>query len=539
MKEKKRLAAIVKTDRVKTITMPLTFSQFTLYNERTKAYDLGHSNLSGSVSMCGVFGLISREPVSYRLIKGAERLQNRGERSTKVVTFDGNFFHEKGGLQPPAFLFFDYDYRKLEGNSGIVHTRYATTGATSAEMLARNMQPVFTNRPGMALCNNGDLINMESTTRKLKERGFSFQTQVDAKVIQNCLMDHLIENKIYKMKDIDEFVDVLMQSVDETHHDLIGAYSALALFENGLLAFKDPQGIRPLCMAQRKDENGNTIEIGFSSESSVFNYFGDYTKLRELEPGEAIFVDYENMNVYQRKLTSRKEAFCFFEYVYFARPDSKFNGNYVEVLRKRLGKVLAQQFSEYRDKLDVVVGLPGTAVSTGQMFGQYLDIPVRNAIIKVGSKRSFQETSDEKRKKAIDDKFIFIRDFIQNRRVAIVDDSNVRGTTAKKIIRRLFDLGAAEVHMFYYTPPIIGPCFYGIDTPDENLLIAYNRSMEEIRQEMGCTSINYISIENLIKGLEYPADKLCLACINREYPTDITEREERIAMRLAQRKSCC
>lgn len=484
--------------------------------------------------MCGVFGIISKEPVSFRLIKGAERLQNRGERSTKVTTFDGNFFYSHGGLMPPAFLFLDYDHQKLKGNSGITHTRYATTGSNNPEMLWRNMQPVFTERPGMALCNNGDLVNIASLTENLKETGFSFQSQVDAKVIQDVLIQHLINNKIYRAHEMEDFVKTIFDSVRASNQDLTGAYSVLALMERGLLAFKDPHGIRPLCMALRKDGD-KIIEYAFASESSVFNYFGDYHDVTELKPGEAIFIEGDTLKLHRAQIDPAQEAFCFFEYVYFARPDSRFDGRCVEVIRKRMGQVLAEQFSDMRDSIDVVCGLPGTAVSTGQTFAQALDLPVRTAIIKTGSKRSFQETSDEKRQKAIDDKFIFIRDFIKGRRVAIIDDSNVRGTTAKKIIRRLYDLGATQVHMFYYCPPIIGPCYYGIDTPDENNLIAFNKTIEEIRQEMGCDSLNYISKENLIRGLGIPENKLCLACIERKYPTNIDLCYEKLELRMSDR----
>ena len=489
--------------------------------------------------MCGVFGIVSRESVAYRLVKGAERLQNRGERSTRVVTFDGSFFHIHGGLKPPSFLFIDYDLGKLIGNSGIVHTRYSTTGSNNPDMLRRNMQPVFSDRPGMALCNNGDLLNINSLTNRLKENGFSFQTQVDAKVIQNSLIQYMMRNKIYEAQNLDQYTEILFQSVDQMNGDLNGAYATLALMDRGLLAFKDPHGIRPLCIAHRRDDNGNLIEIAFASESSVFNYFGDYTQIEELKPGEAVFVENETLKIRRKQLNHGRKAFCFFEYVYFARPDSRFNGSYVESTRKDMGIVLAEQFADFKGKLDVVCGLPGTAVSTGQMFAQALGLPVRRAIIKVGSKRSFQETSDEKRNKAIDDKFMFIRDFIQKRRVAIIDDSNVRGTTAKKIIKRLFDLEAKEVHMFYYTPPIVGSCFYGIDTPDKRLLIAHGRTNEEIRQEMGCTSVNYITIENLIKALGHPEEDLCLACINLNYPTDTSCIDDRINQRIEERNSSC
>ncbi|HPQ72254.1 MAG TPA: amidophosphoribosyltransferase [bacterium] len=473
--------------------------------------------------MCGIFGLIGSESVSKRLIAGAGRLQNRGHRSTKVVTFDGKIFHSHGGLQPATILFADFDPRRLKGTSGIVHTRYVTAGKTTEEDLKRNIQPVFTERPGMATCNNGDLINVYSQTQKLKEKGFSFQTEVDAKVIQNTLIDSMMNLKTYRAESDEQFVELLWQAVEETQKQLVGAYSVLCLLENGLLAFRDPNGIRPLSMATRLDEEGNICEAGFASESSVFNYFGDYHNVNEVRPGEAVWIGANDLRPLRRQIIPRREAFCFFEYVYFARPDSVFKNRRVEVVRGDLGRMLAEECEDLKDRIDVVCGLPGTSISSGHMFAEYLGKLFRRAIIKVDNRRSFQETSDAKRKKAIDEKFIFVRDYIDGQRIAVIDDSNVRGTTAKKIIARLRELGAKEVHMLYFSPPIIGPCFYGIDTPDETKLIAFGKTNEQIRDEMGCDSVRYISHAGLYTGIGVGADQLCTACITRQYPTDTTE----------------
>ncbi len=486
--------------------------------------------------MCGIFGLVGKEPVANRLIAGAGRMQNRGHRSTKVVTFDGRIFHHHGGLLPATVLFADYDARLLRGNSGIVHTRYATAGKMTTEWLERNIQPVFSDHPGMAMCNNGDLVNLYTQTQALKAKGFSFQTEVDAKVIQNTLIDHMTQYGLLRAKRPAEFLRRLWKSIDSLHNSLVGAYSVLCLMENGLLAFRDPFGIRPLCMAERLGEDGKIIEVGFASESSVFNYFGDYHNITEVKPGEAVWVDSEWLNPVHKQVASQREAFCFFEYVYFARPDSEMMGRRVEVVRGELGGVLAEECADLADRIDVVCGLPGTSVSAGQEFALRLSKPYRNAIIKVDNRRSFQETSDEKRRKAIDDKFIFVRDFIEGCRIAIIDDSNVRGTTAKKIVQRLYDLGAKEVHMLYYSPPIIGPCFYGIDTPDETKLIAFGRSLEQIRNIMKCTTVRYISHEGLYRGIGIPADRLCTACITRKYPTKTDEMELRSKGRQAERE---
>jgi amidophosphoribosyltransferase len=473
--------------------------------------------------MCGIFGLVGKDSVSARLIAGAGRMQNRGHRSTKVVTFDGRIFYSHGGLSPAMVLFEGYDCRRLRGNSGIVHARYATSGKTTREWLERNIQPVFSDHPGIATCNNGDLVNIYSQTQALKAKGYSFQTEVDAKVIQNTLIDHMARLKVLNAKHPGEFIKRLWKALELLHQDLIGAYSVLCLMENGLLAFRDPRGIRPLCMAERRDREGNIIEVGVASESSVFNYFGDYHNVNEIKPGEAVWIDSEWLNPVRQQITSEREAFCFFEFVYFARPDSLLKERRVEVVRGKLGQVLAEENGDLADQIDVVCGLPGTSISAGQEFAVQLGKPYRNAIIKVDNRRSFQETSDEKRRKAIDEKFIFVRDFIEGSRIAIIDDSNVRGTTARKIVQRLRDLGAKEVHMLYYSPPIIGPCFYGIDTPDETKLIAFGKTIEQIRESLRCTSVRYISHEGLYRGIGLPSDQLCAACITRQYPTDTSE----------------
>lgn len=487
--------------------------------------------------MCGIVGIISFEPVIERLVIGTDRLQNRGEHSTGVSTYDGKFFYDHGDLGSPDWVFHNYDLSQLKGNIGITHTRYATTGSTTRDMLRRNIQPVTSDRPGMRTCANGDLINLVSQRERLRAKGFSFQSEVDAKVIQNTMIDHFISQGLHSATNIDEYTRILFESLKGVHKDLNGAYSVLTILERGLLVFKDPYGIRPLCMATRQAGGDffTNKEYAFASESSVFNYFGDYDHIEEIKPCEAVFIDRETLQIYRTCLSESKSSFCFFEFVYFARPDSKFRGRVVESARKDLGKILAKEYSYMKSKLDTIIGVPSTGLSSAHSMAQELDIPYDNAIIKIGNKRSFQEPSPLEREKAIDEKFIFIKDFIEGKRIGIVDDSNVRGTTARKIVQRLFNLGAKEVHLFYFSPKIIGPCFYGIDTPDESMLIAWNRSSEQICQFVGATSVNYISKEGLIQGLKLSEDELCLACITRNYPTPIDEISSRLKLRQTER----
>lgn len=487
--------------------------------------------------MCGIVGMVSFEPVAARLAAAAERLQSRGEHSTGVSTSDGRYFYDHGGLGPAPTVFHNYDLGQLKGAVGIAHTRYATTGGGSRERLLRNRQPVGSDRPGLRTCANGDLVNLHARREALKLRGFSFQTEVDAKVIQNTLIEHLFATKAMEECPTDEYAERLFRAVEGVDRDLVGAYSCLTITDRGLLAFKDPNGIRPMCMATRKrsGEMFGGPEVVFASESSVLNYFGDYDDIREVEPGEAIFVERDTGRVIRRRLSDRRGAFCFFEFVYFARPDSKFKGRVVESARRDLGAVLAEEHAAARRSLDVVVGIPGTGVSAGVAMARALGLPFENAVIKVGNKRSFQETSPETRMKAIDDKFLFVKEFVDGKRVGVVDDSNVRGTTARKIVRRLRDVGAREVHLFYFCPRVIGPCYYGIDTPDEGELIAAGRSDAEIAAWIGADSVNYVSVEGLIRGLKLQREELCLACVTKQYPTPIPAADERLTLRKAER----
>jgi amidophosphoribosyltransferase len=490
--------------------------------------------------MCGILGFVSWEPVAPRVVAACDRLQSRGEHSTGVATFDGTWFWDHAGLGPAAQVFHEYDLAQLRGTVGIAHTRYATTGGASPEKLLRNRQPVASDRPGLRTCANGDLVNLATARQRLAAKGYTFQTEVDSKVIQNCLIERMLELAVHDAASGEDYAAKLFRAVEGVHEDLVGAYSCLTITERGLLAFKDPNGIRPCSIAFREKPQDmfGAKEVAFASESSVFNYFGDYHDIRELEPGEMVFVERDTLRVHSRRQGDSRGAFCFFEFVYFARPDSKFKGRVVESARRDLGRVLAEEYRRDREKVDVVLGVPGTGVSAGVAMAQAWGLPFEHGIIKVGQKRSFQETSQEKREKAIDEKFLFIKEFIEGRRVAVVDDSNVRGTTARKLARRLFALGARDVHLYYFCPPVIGPCFYGIDTPDESKLVAVGRSNAQIADWTGATSVNYISIDGLIRGLGLPRGELCLACVTREYPTSVQEAQERVALRNAERGAC-
>jgi amidophosphoribosyltransferase len=346
--------------------------------------------------MCGILGFVSWEPVAPRIAMAADRLQTRGEHSTGVATFDGTFFWDHGGLGPASQVFQEYDLGQLRGNVGIAHTRYATTGGGTPERLLRNRQPVGSDRPGLRTCANGDLVNLHSARKALIQKGYAFQTEVDSKVIQNVLIERMLDEKVHSAGSMDDYVARLFRAVQDVHGDLKGAYSCLTITDRGLLAFKDPNGIRPCSIAFREKPGDmfGAREVAVASESSVFNYFGDYHDVRELLPGEMIFVEKDTLKVhYGRAQGAGKGAFCFFEFVYFARPDSKFNGRVVESARRDLGKVLAREFAAHRSKVDVVIGVPGTGLSAGAAMAHEWGVPFEYGIIKVGSSCSSRSSS--------------------------------------------------------------------------------------------------------------------------------------------------
>jgi len=489
--------------------------------------------------MCGVIGIVSREPVAERLYVGTRGMLNRGPQSTRIVTYDDKerLFYEHGDLGCAKEVFKDYKLGTLRGCMGNAHTRYATAGRSSPEMLLRNMQPVLDD--GMSLCANGDLVNYGSMRQRLEERGHSFNTEVDAKVIQFALMDQLKYKGLHTAKSEEEYAETLFASLDNLHQELIGAYATSVILPRGMLAFKDPAGIRPLCLAHRK-KGGAIVEYAVASESGVFNDLWDYDDVAELRAGEAIFVDKNSLRIHRRLVKPQQERLCHFEVMYFARPDSQFYGRRVEVERKKLGRMLGQEYQHMAERLDLITGVPDTGIASALGLSEVLGVQFARAIQRrPNAPRAFLQTSQEEREKAHDEKFMYIKDHIAGMRIGVVDDSNVRGTTAKRHTKRLHALGVKEVHYFFHTPHIDYSCYYGIDTPDRSELIAPDRTNEEIAKIIGVDSVNYISTAGLIKTLGIPANRLCMACLTGEYPTPIDEAQERAKLRCEERAATC
>lgn len=486
---------------------------------------------------------------------------NRGEKGAGAVTFDHHgHAHHVCRLGPPAIFRFNLEQEGLRkvipGHMGIGHTRYPTAGRSSLRALQQCAQPrreyahLFGSRTPTFFAENGDTANPKHVRAWLHRHGITPSTSGGDAELLHLTLVHLLEQRCTgTVPTTSELAAKIFSAVRELHRIVVGGFSNVFLCRYGLVAWRAMPGIRPLQIAEKRSEDGELVEVAVASETGSFHDLGDYTTTRSLEPGEIVFVT-PDLEVFSSKMIELKpaggdarEAFCFFEYDYFARPDSSFHDEGgepmpVEGVRRRLAMELAEEFICFRRQVDVVVGVPATAVSAGIEVAQVWGVPYRQALIKKGTVRSFQETSDARRQRAIDGKMMFIRRFIRGKRVALIDDSNVRGNTAKKIVARLKELGAEEVHYFFYTPPLQHPCFFGIDIPDPGELTAArcHGDSEAIAAEMGATSVHYLSLERHLRGLGVPREKLCDACLTGEYPVDISEAGHRATARRRQRR---
>ena len=314
-----------------------------------------------------------------------------------------------------------------------------------------------------------------------------------------------------------------------------GAYSAVSILAGkGLLAFRDPHGIRPLSFASK--HIGNQVIYSFASETSAFNFMGGYKDIRDVERGEIIFID-NNMNVYSKVIHQEKEGFCSFEPNYFAGCDSDLKGRKVYDSRLLLGEALAKHFSYRRKDVDVVMPVPKTAIPSAIEIARIWEKDYREGLVVRGETRSFLGFTQEERELAVDEKHIYIKSQIQGKRIALVEDSTVRGTTLTKIVAKLKELGAEEVHVFFTYDKIGWPCVYGIDTPEQEKLIAarHKGNLRAITREIGANSVNYFPYESFGKAISIPQEQMCFACVTGNYPTDTSEWDEYVAYRKKER----
>ena len=452
---------------------------------------------------CGVFGIFGTEEASVLTTLGLHSLQHRGQEGAGIVSFDGNNFHSirKQGLVGDNFNNTE-TLSQLPGKNAIGHVRYSTTGNSKPE----NLQPFFANLAlgGFSCAHNGNLTNTHSLRKKLVENGSIFQTTTDTEIILQLVALSKKRNLIEKL------IDAL--------HQIQGAYSLVILTNKKLIGVRDPYGIRPLVLG---DKDGSPV---LASETCALDMIGA-KYIRDIENGEIVIITDSGIESI-KPFVKLNERPCIFERIYFASPDSIVGGRTVYTYRKALGEQLAL---ENKIDADVVVPIPDSGVSAAIGFSQTSNIPFELGIIRshyVG--RTFIEPSQTIRQFGVKLKHSVNRSCIENKKVILIDDSIVRGTTANKIVKMVYDAGAKEVHLGVSCPPIKHPDFYGIDTPNYNELIASHTNIEEMTKLVGATSLFFLSLEGTYKAMgcekrNSQQPQFTDHCFTGEYPIDVSE----------------
>jgi amidophosphoribosyltransferase len=445
--------------------------------------------------MCGVLGLHAPGRDVARLAYfGLFALQHRGQESAGIAVSDAGRVTALRDMGLVTQVFSEEKLRGLRGDAAIAHCRYSTTGAARWA----NAQPVVRQGPTrtVALGHNGNLTNTAALRQELAESGFRLATTSDTEVVA-ALLAH------------DE--RPLAEAVASTMRRLEGAYTIVLLAEGKLLGFRDPNGLRPLVLGRL---DGAPV---LASETCALDLLGA-DLIREVEPGELVVADDEGVRVMQAVERSREGALCIFEYIYFGRPDSKLRGVELHGARVRMGERLA---AEAPVDADVVIPIPDSGTPAAIGYARASGIPFNEGLIKnryVG--RTFIQPDQSLREHGIKTKFNPLAE-IAGKRVVVVDDSIVRGTTTRQIVAMLFEEGAEEVHVRVSSPPILSPCFYGIDMATEAELIAAGRTVAEVRDPIGATSLAYLSLDGLQAATRRPAATFCRACLTRRYPTRV------------------
>lgn len=457
------------------------------------------AEIKGLNEECGVFGVWGHPDAAQITYYGLHSLQHRGQEGTGIVVTDGKTLKIHKGLGLVTEAFSTGEIETLQGNGAIGHVRYSTAGGGG---LANTQPLLFRSQTGsLALAHNGNLVNAESLKRQLESQGSIFQTTADTEVLA-----HLIR----KSGNLS-----FVESVKNALRQVKGAYAFMVMTENMLMVALDPNGLRPLSIARLGDA------YVFASETCAFDVVGAEYE-REVVPGEVIIIDDKGLRS-ERFSEQIDRSICSMEYIYFARPDSNVDEINVHRARKNLGKQLA---IEYPIEADVVTGVPDSSISAAIGFAEQSGIPYELGLIKnryVG--RTFIQPSQQLREQGVKMKLSAVRDIVEGKRVVMIDDSIVRGTTSRRIVGMLREAGATEVHVRISSPPIKNPCFYGIDTSSTSELIAASKSIEEIRQEIGADTLEFLSVEGLLKGIGRKTDQVnngqCLACFTGSYPTEL------------------
>jgi amidophosphoribosyltransferase len=453
--------------------------------------------------MCGIFGIEGHDDASNLVYLGLYALQHRGQESTGIVAWDGERMACERGMGHVAEVFPAETLARLPGRRALGHTRYSTSGSS----VVANAQPIVvrTSMGPVGIVHNGNLTNAVALRQRLEAEGSIFQTTSDTEVIL-----HLMARNPRP-----EIVDSLIVALSEVE----GAYSLLVITADALIAARDPHGFRPLALARL---DGATC---FGSESCAFDLLGA-TRERELEPGEVVVVRNGERSSHRVPRAGAPRR-CAFEHVYFARPDSVVFGDSVAAVRTRLGAQLAR---EAPAAADMVVPVPDSGLFAALGYARESGLPFEFGMTRnhyVG--RTFIEPKQSIRNFGVKIKLNPVREIIRGRRIVLIDDSIVRGTTSRKIVRMMREAGAAEVHLRISSPPTAWPCYYGIDTPRRAELIASAHPLEEIRGFVEADSLAYLSLGGLLSCVSGPHGSYCTACWSGEYPVSITGEDRRQA----------
>ena len=461
--------------------------------------------------MCGIVGFIGEEKIVYDIVSGLLTLQHRGQDSAGIVTFK-NIFHIKKGIGLVNEVFERKHIERLQGCVGLGHVRYTTHGTNDIQ----NAQPITTNYPyGISMVHNGNVTNFKKMNRALYKDYHVLPTSSnDLEILLYTFAAELKNKDLKKIK-----VSDIFDAVKLTQEKIEGAYAVISVIANhGLLAFQDPNGIRPLVLGKKVTEKG--VVYGLASESVTFDHLG-YEIIRNLMPGEIIFIDH-NHKIHSAFGFVDKQSFCVFEYIYFAREDSVIYNKNVAGRRVRMGNFLAKQIKESGLEPDVVIDVPSSGYFAASGLAEALDIPYHRGLFKsnyIG--RSFIASKQSERESIVKQKLNPIKKAINGKKIVVVDDSVVRGTTSKRIVSILKGAGAKEIYFVSSAPPVKHPCVYGIDMSARTELIAANLNIDETCKFIGADALFYLMPEDLNKI--FKDLNICKACFTGEYPAGNVE----------------
>ena len=469
--------------------------------------------------MCGVVGILGHDYVAQDMYDALVTLQHRGQDAAGIITFNGRF-HTRKDFGLVRDIFHTRHMRRLQGHAAVGHTRYPTIGKNVLE----DVQPFLGPAPfGVILAHNGNVYNAPELRKEIFEKDHRLvNSDCDAEVLLNILTKALTKQNPDHLK-----AEHVWKAVKSVYDRAKGSYSAVAyVAKQGMIAFRDPYGVRPLLMGKRI--NGLTTDYMFASESVTLDILG-FELVGDVGPGEAVFIDEKDRKVYRKRLVNRTHVPCIFEYVYFARPDSILDDISVYKSRVRMGRKLATQIKKAKLDIDVIMPVPDSSRTAALAIAEELDIRYSEGLVKnryIG--RTFIMPGQKIRIKSIKYKLNPMKLEIEGKKILLIDDSIVRGNTSRRIVQMVRDSGAKKIYFASYYPPVRHTCPYGVDIPTKEELIAGDMDVDEICKSIGADKLFYSSVDDVfkscIKGNKNMKD-MCMACTDGKYKTGITEKE--------------